>query len=150
MQETTYSAQDQLFIMSLKPWWDYPGRTDPKYDIVPPPERLETTTAEQVLDENHLTAYSRALKKVLSTDLAETTFAQIFDGLPLYNVVLNLAHYELERKEPAYNHRTLCPGVLEKTRAFHAAFEPGRLDIRADVKKWSSCHPALQCSNFVL
>lgn len=75
----------------------------------------------------------RAIKNVLSTDLAETTFAQLVDGLPLYSVVSNLAHYELEKNEPAYNHRTLCAGVLEKTRAFHASFEPHKLDIRATV-----------------
>lgn len=119
--------------MSLKPWWDYPAYNDPKYDTVPPPEKLETSTAEQALDENHLAAYSRAISNVLSTDLAELTFAQLVDGLPLYDVVSKLTHYELERQEPAYNHRMLCPGVLEKTRAFRAAFEPEKLDIRADV-----------------
>ncbi|KAG8161472.1 hypothetical protein KVR01_008459 [Diaporthe batatas] len=119
--------------MSLKPWWKFPAWNDPKYDTVPPPERLETTTAAQALDEDHLAAYSRAMKNVLSTELAETTFAQLVDGLPLYSVVSNLVHYELEKTEPAYNHRTLCPGVLEKTRAFHSAFEPDKLDIRADV-----------------
>jgi hypothetical protein len=121
--------------MSLKPWWDFPAYNDPKYDTVPPPEKLETSTAEQALDEDHLAAYLRAITNVLSTDLAEATFAQLVDGLPLYDVVSKLAHYELERDEPAYKHRTLCPGVLEKTRAFRAAFEPERLDIRADVNK---------------
>lgn len=119
--------------MSLKPWWNYPSQNDPKYATVPPPKDLETSTAEQVLDENHLASYSRALTNVLSTDLAESTFAQIVDGLPLWGVVYELAHYGLLREEPVYNHRTLCPGVLEKTRAIRASFEPGKLEIRADV-----------------
>jgi hypothetical protein len=119
--------------MSLKPWWAYTGQTDPKYDTVPPPKELETSRAELSLADKHLEAYSRALTNILSTDLAELTFAQLVDGLPLWDVVFGLSEYGLVEEEPVYNHRTLCPGVLEKTRAFRAAFEPGKLEMRVDV-----------------
>ncbi|KAL2272443.1 hypothetical protein FJTKL_06564 [Diaporthe vaccinii] len=36
-------------------------------------------------------------------------------------------------EEPVFKHRELCPGVLEKTRAFRTAFDPGSLVIRTDV-----------------
>lgn len=123
--------------MSLKPWWDYPGQDDPKYANVPPPEKLETSKADQSLDEDHLSAYVRAVTNVLSTELAESTFAQLVDGLPLWDVVNGLHHYGLEEDEPVFKHRELCPGVLEKTRTFRAAFEPRALYIRTDVN-WSS------------
>lgn len=120
--------------MSLKPWWEFPSQNDPKYDTVLPPKNpLETSAAEQSLDEEHLAVYSRAITNVLSTDLAESTFAQLVDGLPLWDVVYGLAHYGLVREEPVYNHRNLCPGVLEKTRAFYTSFVPGKLEIRIDV-----------------
>ncbi|KAL1867514.1 hypothetical protein Daus18300_006358 [Diaporthe australafricana] len=119
--------------MSLKPWWDYPARDDPKYDNVPPPKKLDTSRAEQVLDDDHLAAYVRAITNVLSTELAESTFAQLVDGLPLWDVVCALHHYGLEEDEPVFKHRELCPGVLEKTRAYRAAFAPETLDIRTNV-----------------
>lgn len=121
--------------MSLKPWWDYPGQEDPKYANVPPPEQLETSRAEQALDEPHLLAFARAVTNVLSTELAESTFAQLVDGLPLWDVVFGLGHYGHDREEPVFKHRELCPGVLEKTRAFRTAFDPGSLVIRTDVHK---------------
>lgn len=133
--------------MSLKPWWDYPGQDDPKYANVPPPESLETSTAEQALDKDHLAAYLRAVTNVLSTELAESTFAQLVDGLPLWDVVYALDHYGLEENEPVYKHRTLCPGVLEKTRAFREAFDPARLEIRADVNTRQTYHHLFRHSN---
>lgn len=69
--------------MSLEPWWDYPGQDDPKYANVSPPETLETSRAEHAVDEVPLVAFSRAVTNVLSTELAESTFAQLVDGLPL-------------------------------------------------------------------
>ncbi|KAJ0123807.1 hypothetical protein J7T55_012277 [Diaporthe amygdali] len=119
--------------MSLKPWWDYPGQDDPKYANVPPPEKLDTSKADQALDEDHLAAYVRAVTNVLSTELAESTFAQLVDGLPLWDVVDGLHHYGLEEDEPVFRHRELCPGVIEKTRTFCAAFEPRALYIRTGV-----------------
>lgn len=121
--------------MSLKPWWNYPAYDDPKYDTVPPPKELETSRAEQALDENHLAAYARAVTNVLSTKLAEYTFAQLIDGLPLWDVVYALGHYGLDSEEPVYKHRELCPGVLEKAKSFCANFDTGTLDVRTDVNK---------------
>lgn len=133
--------------MSLKPWWDFPGQDDPKYANVPPPETLQTSRPEQALDEAHLLAFSRAVTNVLSTELAESTFAQIVDGLPLWDVVYGLGHYGLDREEPVFKHRELCPGVIEKTRAFRADFDPRTFDIRAEVNKCRRCQFALQNSN---
>lgn len=119
--------------MSLKPWWKYPAYDDPKYDTVTPPEKLETSRAEQALDEDHLVAYVRAIRNVLSTELAESTFAQLIDGLPLWDVVSALGHYGLDREEPVFNHQELCPGVLEKTKTSLANFDHRAFGIRIDV-----------------
>lgn len=51
------------------------------------------------------------------------------------------------RKEPAHNHRTPCPGVVEKMRAFYAAFEPDKLDIREDVNNLGSDQAVTSHSN---
>lgn len=133
--------------MSLKPWWKYPAYDDPKYDTIPPPGKLETRRPEQALDEDHLTTYIRAIRNVLSTKLAESTFAQTVDGLPLWDVVYSLGYYGLDREEPVFKHRELCPGVVEKTRAFRADFDPKTFDIRAELKKYRRSQLALQHSN---
>lgn len=88
---------------------------------------------EHALDKAHLAAFERAVTNVLSTDIAQSTFAQLVDGLPLWDVVYILESYGISREEPVYKHRKLCPGALENTRAFRSAFEPRVMEIRTDV-----------------
>lgn len=61
----------------------------------------------------------RAISNVLSTKIAEETFAQIIDGLPLASVVQDTSDGGLTDDHPIHDaHKELCPGVLEKTREF--------------------------------
>ena len=54
------------------------------------PEIKPRTTAESLdLDGAHEKLYLRAVRNVISTEVAEFTFAQIYDGFPIYSVKLD-------------------------------------------------------------
>jgi hypothetical protein len=64
---------------------------------------------------------------VLSTEIAELTFTQIIDKLPLPQVADNTYNNggSLSHINPLYTkHTQLCPGVLKTTRQFRANFNP--------------------------
>ncbi|KAK0628512.1 hypothetical protein B0T17DRAFT_461152, partial [Bombardia bombarda] len=68
------------------------------------------------LDGDHRDVLARAITRVLSTDVAEISYAQIVDGLPLADVA-----YDSSTRAPAEGHpikdvhKELCPGMLDKT-----------------------------------
>ena len=90
------------------------------------------------LDGKHRELLVRAITRILLTEIAETTYAQIIDGLPTGDVAYDA------RKEP-YNsleggvhpidhaHNELCPGMLDKTREFRDGFRPEILRFNAEV-----------------
>lgn len=59
---------------------------DPRYATVPPPPSIDAAQVDHVLDGLHQIAFEQAIRNVLETEIAETTFAQIIDGLPLKDV----------------------------------------------------------------
>lgn len=61
----------------------------------------------------HLETYTRALANVMSTDVAQSTCAQIVDGAPLNETPLMPGRPELTH--PVCQHSELCDGVREKT-----------------------------------
>jgi hypothetical protein len=88
------------------------------------------------LNKQHRDIFVRALSNVLSTEIAELTFAQIIDGLPLSDVADDTYDNgaSLSHIHPLYTkHTQLCPGVLETTQKFRADFDPNTLqfDCRA-------------------
>jgi hypothetical protein len=92
-------------------------------------------SVESSLNGTHRDIFNRAISNVLSTDIAEITYAQIIDGLPLADVVQDTANGGLPDAHPIHDaHSELCPGVLEKARAYREAFEPGTLHLDASVR----------------
>lgn len=61
----------------------------------------------------HFTLYARALERVMSTDVSQSTFAQLVDGAPL-SQTLSLMPGRPELSHPVYKHSKLCDGVHEK------------------------------------
>ncbi|KND89038.1 hypothetical protein TOPH_06332 [Tolypocladium ophioglossoides CBS 100239] len=73
----------------------------------------------------HRDVFSRALSNVLYTEIAELTYAQIVDGLPLSSVQKDAYDFGLylPGRHPLHDrHTELCPGVLERTRQIHREF----------------------------
>ncbi|KAF5002015.1 hypothetical protein FDECE_10757 [Fusarium decemcellulare] len=79
------------------------------------------------LGEYHKEVFLRALSNLLSTDLAEHTYAEILDGLPTKDS-LRESYLYLEG-HPVYelNHSEICEGSLEKAREFRASLNPSSL-----------------------
>lgn len=84
------------------------------------------------LDDDHQKILKRSLSRILATEIAEITYAQIVDGLPLY-----LVAYDSDAppwgNHPIKSHPDLCPGVLEKTREFRDNFDPEILQFDSRV-----------------
>lgn len=108
---------------------------DPRYVTVAPPEHIDKSRVDNVLDKDHQKAFAAALSNILRTKVAETTLAQIADGLPLEHVAFSLRGHRYTGDDPVATHTELCPGALEKTRAFREGFDPALMMVRTDV-----CH----------
>ncbi|KAI8228095.1 Aryl-alcohol dehydrogenase [Colletotrichum sp. SAR 10_86] len=81
-------------------------------------------------DGDHRDAFTRALWNVLATEIAEITFAQIIDGLPLTEVAQDSGNGSLPNGHPIHEvHQKLCSGVIEKTHEFRDKFDPGTIQI---------------------
>ncbi|KAK2606931.1 hypothetical protein N8I77_005650 [Diaporthe amygdali] len=67
---------------------------------------------------------AQAIFNILSTEIAQSTFAQIVDGLPLPSVLEDTyGGSDLEPDHPLFSHESLCPGVLQKTKELLEKFE---------------------------
>lgn len=88
------------------------------------PQRQETTPSSplDVLDETHRHALDRAVGNVLTTEVAELTYAQILDGLPTAKSVTDSDPYFKDHPVYTLNHVDICPGFVELARARRNAF----------------------------
>ncbi len=101
---------------------------------------LENTASRQFSiadlgDGEHRRLLVGAIANILSTDLAEMTYAQIVDGLPTGDVAYEarVALYGFHPIDHAHNE--LCPGMLEKAREFRDAFQPEILAFDSQVSE---------------
>jgi len=86
-----------------------------------------------ILEASHREILIRALKRILDTYIAESTYAQIVDGLPLIDVFLDTTAGIVPSEHPIYEHTELCPGVLERTKDFRNQFDPNILKLDSRV-----------------
>jgi hypothetical protein len=87
------------------------------------------------LEGEHRQLLIRAITRILSTELAETTYAQIIDGLPIADVAYD-SHDPPHDDHPLNEaHRELCPGMLDKAREFRDGFRPEILTFDSQVSK---------------
>lgn len=100
---------------------------DPRYATVPPPSSIDAAQVCHVLDGLHQIAFERAIRNVLDTEIAETTLAQIIDGLPLKSVAHATAGLSWE--SALNNHEDLCPGSLGTLVFFRQSFEPLKMSL---------------------
>lgn len=85
------------------------------------------------LDDGHRVALDRAISNVISTDIAEYTFAQIVDGLPTAEVANDRYGYPLHIDHPIQNHKALRTGVIETIRSFKSDFDSSRIHMKDNV-----------------
>lgn len=107
-----------------------------KHDLwvtTPRPDSIDKSTVADVLDDRHQAVFQRAMTNVLATDLAELTFAQLVDGLPLLEFAIDMSRHSHTREEPVCKHTELCPGAMDQARALRQIFNPLTMEIRSDV-----------------
>lgn len=76
------------------------------------------------LEERHRCIFATALSRVVNSDVAESTYAQIADGAPLGHVFRDRYNgIGLLRKHPVKHHKVLCPGSIEKAIKFQDEFK---------------------------
>lgn len=112
------------------------AEVNPRYFNVPPPTSIDRARADYILDAPHQRYFSRAISNILKTDIAEITFAQIIDGLPLYDVVNETRHgvYSSYIGDAVLGHHVLCPGALGKTRSFRDEFNLLSIELPVRVR----------------
>lgn len=73
------------------------------------------------------------MSNILNNEIAESTYAQIVDGLPLIDVVRDIHGDLLCDDHPIWAHTELSAGVLETTRRFRTTFDLGTLQFDSTV-----------------
>ena len=104
--------------------------------------RQRVKVSPEVLEPEHHHILVRAIKNVLSTELAELTMAELVDGLPLASTGWAAAGHRLCRDHPLNEHETLCDGVIDRIRALRDAFDPRILQLDSSVC-WPPQQPLL-------
>ncbi|RSL83585.1 hypothetical protein CEP51_004445 [Fusarium floridanum] len=79
----------------------------------------------RISSKHHRDILGRAIKNVLSTELAQFTYAQIIDGLPTGDVSWDRRYPGVFGEHPIdSDHEELCPGAMEKARKFYTQWSP--------------------------
>ncbi|KAG6016390.1 hypothetical protein E4U54_001597 [Claviceps lovelessii] len=103
---------------------------------------MPSQTRARSLQRGHYAVFERALWNVLLTELAESTMAQLVDGLPTRAAYMDSRGLINLRQHPIRNHKVLCEGALERTIAFRSKFDPSALLLKsATVRAFQSCPP---------
>lgn len=86
-----------------------------------------------ILDEPHRAAVVSAISRVLSTEIAEITYAQIVDGLPLLEVFKDVYGYLTCLDHPIYQHTQLKNNILDTVLQFRSEFDANILQFDIPV-----------------
>ena len=99
---------------------------------------VETAAARQLsladLEGEHHERLVRAIARILATELAETTYAQIIDGLPTGDVAYDGVVPRYDGHPIDHAHDELCPDMLDKSRKLRDGFRPEILTFNSQVE----------------
>lgn len=113
------------------------GREPPSADI-----RFSKASIN-ILDGPHRDAVVVAISRVLSTKIAETTYAQIVDGLPLLEVLKDIYGDLTCPNNPIYQHTQLKEGTVDMVRRFRKEFDPNIIQFDVPVSYWRFILPIM-------
>ncbi|KAK5999097.1 hypothetical protein PT974_01485 [Cladobotryum mycophilum] len=86
-----------------------------------PSQQSADVASINIIDSDHRQPFERALMRILQTEIAEHTYAEILDGLPTEQSYREFS-YPLQG-HPSLSHTQLCPGVREKACEFRSGFD---------------------------
>jgi hypothetical protein len=104
------------------------------------------------LDFQHGDALTRAVLRLLDTDIAVEAYSQIIDGVPLCSVACAQQDHRVLIDHPLSSHVTLCPGVEDTARQFRADFRVKALKFDTKVNKahaLDQVYSVLTCGSLV-
>lgn len=84
---------------------------------------VEQLASLGLLDGEHMDAFHRALNNVLLTEVAENTYAEIIDGLPIRESWLDFNPWRPGHPVEDLKHDKLCPGSIEKATELRSDFD---------------------------
>ena len=87
----------------------------------PPPPGPQASL--DVLDQEHLRTFRRALLNVLSTDVAAFTYSQLLDGLPTEGALAESYPPMLDHPVHEMGHAQVCDGFLEKAQELRSKID---------------------------
>lgn len=112
----------------------------------PTPERPteDQPSSLGLLDEGHMTTFRNALENVLLTEVSESTYAEMVDGLPTLDS-WNEFHYWVRGMNPVVEleHKELYAGSREKAKKLRAEFDIYALRFPTQVCS-SKCYSQLE------
>ncbi|KAL2272324.1 hypothetical protein FJTKL_06951 [Diaporthe vaccinii] len=82
-----------------------------------------TSSSLGLLDAEHMAVFRNALDKILLSDIAETTYSEILDGLPTKDSWLEFDVWQEGHPVNVLGHKELCAGTREKARRLRAEFD---------------------------
>lgn len=93
-----------------------------------------TRMSIQSLPDEHRDIFTRAIANILSSPIAEATYAQIIDGLPICDVMDDNIKGEFVPGHPIYTERLeLSASVLEQARQLRSNFDASTLRMESSV-----------------
>lgn len=98
-----------------------------------PSPTSERPTYLDVLDNEHRKVLERAVRNLLSTEVAEVIYAQILDGLPTEKSLRDSSDYVKDHPVHSIQHTEICPRYVEKARDFSNQFDLSQLQIKFKV-----------------
>jgi hypothetical protein len=84
----------------------------------------------------HRRVLDKAIRNVLSTELAIFTYAQIIDGLPIADVAWDRRLPGIMGEHVIDEHEILCPGALEKAQECFENWQPSTLMFDPEVGRY--------------
>jgi hypothetical protein len=91
---------------------------------------------DAITSDYHRTVLNKAIRNVLSTELAIFTYAQIIDGLPIADVAWDRRLPGIMGEHVIDEHETLCPGALEKAQEYYENWQPSSLMFDPEVSRF--------------
>ncbi|KAF4450476.1 hypothetical protein F53441_6475 [Fusarium austroafricanum] len=84
--------------------------------------------------QRHRDVLDKAIRNVLSTELAQFTYAQIIDGLPIADVAWDRRLPRIMGEHIIDDHETLCPGALENAQEYYKKWDPSFIKFNPDAR----------------
>jgi hypothetical protein len=91
---------------------------------------------DAIASDHHRKVLEKAIRNVLSTELAIFTYAQIIDGLPIADVAWDRRLPGIMGEHIIDEHETLCPGVMEKAHEYYEKWQPSSLMCFPEVGRF--------------